>query len=201
LCHYQTRRSGRLIVDFPTVVPSEHRSKLVRKYANRAVETFGMQPARISHDGGGLLPAVEELIELAQSEALVLSTGHATRMEVDQLIDLCAKRGRVRLLLNQPANPITGMTASQLKALGKHDWLYVEQTALTVALGYQTEADLFDVLQNVHNVVYSSDFGQQSQPGVDEWWASSKTWFQRAQLSPGRIADISLANPLRLLAP
>jgi hypothetical protein len=201
LCHYRSQGAARIIVDFPTVVTSEHRSKLARRYANPAVEKFGMRPASIRAPDGRLSNAVEALVELAQSEPIVLSTGHASRREVELLIELCARKGGVRLLLNQPANPITGMTAAELEALGAHDWLYVEQTALTVTLGYQTEEDFFRVLSRVENVVYSSDFGQPTQPGVEQWWTMTKAWFTRAGLTPARIADVSLRTPLQLLSP
>lgn len=200
LCHYQPR-GMRLLVDFPTVVATQHRSKLARGWANAFVERYACGPASVLASDGGLLPALDEVLELAQSEPVVLSTGHASRRELELLVEACVKRGGIKLLLNQPANPITGMTAAALQALGRHDWLYIEQTALTVALGYQSRDDFFEVLSNVHNVVYSSDFGQLTQPDVEAWWAQSKAWFDCAQLSPARIADISLRTPLRLLAP
>jgi hypothetical protein len=201
LCHYRPEQAGRVIVDFPTVVTSEHRSKLARRYASGAVEKFGMRPASVCDSGGRLSKAVEGLVELAQSEPVVLSTGHASRRELELLLEICARKGGVRLLLNQPANPITGMTAAELEALSVHDWLYVEQTALTVTLGYQTEEDFFQVLRRVNNVVYSSDFGQPTQPGIEEWWTLTKAWFTRAGLTPERIAEVSLRTPLRLLSP
>lgn len=199
LCHRRVDEM-RLLVDLPTVVATPHRSKLARGWANVFAERYAREPGSVLASDGSLAPGMDEVLELAQSEPIVLSTGHASRHELERLVDACAKRGGIRLVLNQPANPITGMTAPELEALGRYDWLFVEQTALTVALGYQPLEDFFDVLSNVHNVVYSSDFGQLSQPDIEAWWAQSNDWFKRAKLTRDRVDDVCLRSPLRLLA-
>ena len=104
-------------------------------------------------------------------------------------------------MLNQPANPITGFSAAELLALGEHDWLYVEQCSLTLYLGYQTPQDMYDVLTQVNNVVYSSDLGQPAQPDIGEWLEDSRRWFQAAGLSAERIDAVTRLNPLRMLDP
>ena len=105
------------------------------------------------------------------------------------------------MMLNQPANPITGMDANALKQLGKYDWLYVEQTALTVLLGYQDLDDFYDVLNNVNNSIYSSDLGQNSQMLPDAWQSQSIEWFNEAGLSPQDIKKLTLIKPLSMIAP
>ncbi|MCC8422771.1 MULTISPECIES: hypothetical protein [Photorhabdus] len=117
------------------------------------------------------------------------------------IIDAITAAGGCKFMLNQPASPMTGLKAKDLKALGKHDWLYVEQTALTVYLGYQTTEDFFEVLSEVNNVVYSSDLGQPVQPDVEQWLNDSERWFKTAGLGEEHIRDICLLNPLRMLAP
>jgi len=95
----------------------------------------------------------------------------------DRLIDAAKSQGLPRLMLNQPANPMTGLDAADLKALAGESWLFIEQTALTYLLGYQSWDDFAAVLKEVPNVVYSSDLGQTTQIDLDEWRsASRRSW-------------------------
>jgi regulator of RNase E activity RraA len=202
LCHYRNSpHCGRLVVDLPTVVATDHRSKLTRPYSNKASETFSQQVCVISGENGNLLPEIDVLLDFCKEQQVVLTTGHATRQQIEDLVDICARKGGVRLLLNQPANPISGMDSIALQALGAHDWLFIEQTTLTYLLGYQTDEDFLDVLENVPNLVYSSDLGQDTQILPDEWWKKSQEWFREAGLKEDRVHNITLLNPLRMLAP
>ncbi len=202
LCHYQgNAQCGRLVVDLPTVVTSTHRSKLARTYANAAVERFAQVPCQLGGDGSPFHAGLDALLDFCRDQSVVLTTGHATRAQVEALVDRCVSKGGVRLLLNQPANPMTKMDAPALKALGRHDWLYVEQTALTLLLGYQSEDDFSEVLRDVNNVVYSSDLGQPAQPTPQQWLYQSQQWFRNADLPPARVRDITLSTPLRMLDP
>lgn len=202
LSYYNNNHNcGRLIVDLPTVVTAQHHSKLQRTYSNEAVERFAQNPCDIIDENHNLLPKIERLLDFCKSENVVLTSGHATRKQVEQLVKLSLKKGGVRLLLNQPANPMTKMDAAALKNLGNHDWLYVEQTALTLLLGYQTKEDFDEVLGSVQNVVYSSDLGQLNQMLPDEWRTESKAWFESAGLASARVQEITLLNPLKMLAP
>jgi hypothetical protein len=202
LCYYKGHQHcGRLVVDLPTVVATQHRSKLQRAYANDAVERFAQEPCHLGGEQQTLFAGVEDLLDFCKDESVVLTTGHATRAQVEALVNLCVKKGGVRLLLNQPANPMTKMDAAALKSLGRHDWLYVEQTALTLLLGYQTLEDFEEVLTSVSNVVYSSDLGQIDQLLPEEWRRQSQAWFESGRLSPARVQAITLSHPLRMLSP
>lgn len=201
LCFRNGPNQGRLIVHLPTVTVHRHRSVLSRQFSNEWVARHGQAPVAIRDEGGRLTVAVHELLAFAQDEDVVISTGHANKTEVLLLVEAADRRGGITLMLNQPANPITGMTAADLMALGPHEWLFVEQTALTVLLGYQDMDDFGEVLRSVPNVVYSSDLGQTSQMTPAAWWEQSQAWFRRFGLSEDRIRDVTLANPLRMLSP
>jgi hypothetical protein len=202
LCYYNgNAHCGRLVVDLPTVVASQHLSKLQRAYANDAVKRFAQEPCFLGDDQQVLFPCIEEVLDFCNHESVVLTTGHATRAQLEALVNLCVKKGGVRLLLNQPANPMTKIDVTTLKSLGQYDWLYVEQTALTLLLGYQTQQDFDEVLANVHNVVYSSDLGQLDQLSPQQWLNQSQTWFDSAKPSAVRVQAITLLNPLQMLTP
>lgn len=140
-------------------------------------------------------------LHFARHHDIVLSSGHTTKDQTLRLIEAVERVGGCRLMLNQPANPITGFSATELRAPGEYDWLYVEQCALTLYLGYQTPQDMYDVLTQVNNVVYSSDLGQPGQPDIGEWLEDSRRWFLAAGLSAERIDTVTRLNPLRMLDP
>ncbi|EGH18815.1 hypothetical protein Pgy4_38231, partial [Pseudomonas savastanoi pv. glycinea str. race 4] len=47
-----------------------------------------------------------------------ISTGHADADEVRMLIEEALRIGVPRLMLNQPANPLTGLKAAELAVIG-----------------------------------------------------------------------------------
>ena len=200
LCQYVFKYSGRLLVHLPTVVRSKHKSRLSRQESNQFVTKFGNITLNISENGVDLRPEVLELLQMASYEPLVISSGHANFDEVHMLIEAADKIGNIKIMLNQPASPITGMTANDLKKLGNNDWLFIEQTALTVLLGYQAQTDFFKVIKDCHNVVFSSDLGQISQMDIEEWRSVSKSWFKQAGLSMEQTKEINLHNPLLMLS-
>ncbi|WP_340610499.1 MULTISPECIES: DUF6282 family protein [Xenorhabdus] len=201
LSQYQFYEAPRLLVHLPTIVPTGHKSVMKRAWSNATAQTFAQQYLSIVDNNGRVRKELHELIDFAQQHNVVLSSGHASGYEIMQLIDVIIAKGGCKFMLNQPASPMTGLKFKDIKELGVYEWLYVEQTALTVYLGYQTIDDFFEVLSEVNNVVYSSDLGQPSQPDIEQWLSDSQCWFKTAGLSESRIRDISLLNPLRMLTP
>jgi len=201
LCKVQSRHSGRLLVHLPTVTGASHKSRLTRTHSSPICADKGSAPSRITDAQGALVPEVLELLALARDYPVVISSGHASRTEVMRLLEAADRLNVPRLMLNQPANPMTGLKASDLAAIAGAGWLYIEQTALTYMLGYQDWDDFYAVLSTLPNVVYSSDLGQRSQPDIDEWCTQSLDWFDRMQLDEKRRAEVSLTTPLAMLAP
>lgn len=105
-----------------------------------------------------------------------------------------------RLLLNQPANPITGLKAYDLEKLSENKFLYFEQTYLTYTIGYQTKSDVFYVLEKIPNTIYSSDLGQTTQIDIMQWISLSEEIFIKAKVSLQRKKEITIKNPLKLLS-
>jgi Family of unknown function (DUF6282) len=190
----------RLLVHLPTVTGRAHRSRLVRDLAHPLLADGGMPPLTVSDESGRLRPEVVELLRMARDLPIVVSTGHASGPEVRRLVDEAVRLGVPRLMLNQPANPLTGLAFADLLELAEAEPVYTEQTALTYLLGYQDWDDFAAVLARLPRVVYSSDLGQPSQPDVTDWLERSARWFREAGLSEARIREITLDNPLRLLA-
>ena len=189
----------RLIVHLPTVTGRKHRSSLVRKLSHPLLDARPILARTVTNEAGALLPAVLDVLRMARDHRVVISTGHASRDEVLRLVDAAVRLEVPRLMLNQPANPLTGLQADDLIELGQAPMVYVEQTALTYLLGYQGEEDFRRVLADVPRVVYSSDLGQTSQPDINEWHRLSAAWFDAFGLGAQRINQITHAYPLAML--
>jgi Family of unknown function (DUF6282) len=204
LCYHGSDHDkvGRMLVHLPTHVPHAHKSVLRREHRNAHVSKWATRPMAICDDTGRLSRDLLALFDFAQDHPIVISTGHSSRRETEMLIELAAACPKpVRLMLNQPANPMTGMDAQALLDLDAYEWLFVEQTSLTVLLGYQSIDDFYRVLNEVPNLIYSSDLGQTSQMVPSEWIAWSNQHFEQAGTSHARRQEICLLNPLRMLAP
>lgn len=189
----------RLVVHCPTVTGRKHVSRLHREHSHRILNERGITACTVTDDAGQLKDSVIEILRMARDYPLVISTGHASRDEVYRLVDAAVRYDTPRLMLNQPANPLTGLRAQELRDITSAPMVYVEQTALTYLLGYQDRDDFRAVLAEVPRVVYSSDLGQTSQPDISEWLTMSSNWFEEFGLPPKRINDITRANPLALL--
>lgn len=201
LSEYQFPYQPRLLVHLPTIILTEHKTRLQRSFATDYAREFYQHPISIVEENGRLRQEIKEIIAFAEDHPIVLSSGHATKDATLRLIDAVSKTSGVNLMLNQPANPMTGFSAAELKALGKQKWLYIEQCALTYYLNYQTKEDMFSVLNEVHQVIYSSDLGQPDQPTITDWFIESEKWFKEANLTLEKITEITLKNPLRMLSP
>ena len=189
----------RLLVHLPTVTGRTHRSRLARTPGHRLLARDGLRPLTVTGDDGRLRPEVRELLRMARDLPIVVSTGHASGPEVRLLVEEAVRLDVPRLMLNQPANPLTRLSCADLLDLASAEQVYTEQTALTHLLGYQDWDDVAAVLARVPRVVYSSDLGQTSQMDVPEWWELSQRWFRSARLTPERVADITRTAPLRML--
>lgn len=187
----------RLLVHLPTVTGRSHRSRLARTPSHPLLKD-GQRPLTVSDGRGELRPEVRELLRAARDLPVVVSTGHADGHEVRLLVEE-AVRLDLRLMLNQPANPMTGLTCKDLVEVAAAEQVWTEQTALTYLLEYQDWEDFAEVLSALPRTVYSSDLGQPSQLDIAPWLTASEEWFGRAGLTPGRIDEITRAAPLEML--
>ena len=188
-----------LLVHLPTITNTNHKSHLKRDFSNEIAAQYAEEAEPIVINKK-LRKEVSDILKMSNDFPIVISTGHATKAEIMLIIEECYKLNIKKLMLNQPANPITGLKFEDLKYLcDAHKFLWVEQTALTYLLKYQTWDDFESVLQYLPRVLYSSDLGQTSQPDIYQWRALTDKWFEEAGLSKVRIKEISLDNPLQLI--
>ncbi|MEV6028694.1 DUF6282 family protein [Streptomyces sp. NPDC052036] len=188
----------RLIVHLPTVTGRSHRSRLARTPSHPLLAD-GQRPLTVTGSDGVLRRDVRELLRAARDLPVVISTGHADGQEVRLLVDEAVRLDLPRLMLNQPANPMTGLTCRDLTEVAAAEQVWTEQTALTRLLEYQDRSDFADVLSLLPRVVYSSDLGQTSQMDIEPWLEWSRRRFQESGLTPERITEITHTGPLQML--
>lgn len=199
LLEYKPCIEGRMLVHLPTITGRKHLSKLNRKVNQVQFLSMSQKPLTVFNEKNQLKSAVCELLRIAANEPIVFSTGHASKEETYALIDEVGKHKHAKLLLNQPANPLTGLKADELLNISSEENVFIEQTALTYLLGYQNESDFKSVLSTVSNVIYSSDLGQTSQMDVEDFLKQSKAYFKLFQLTKEREELIWKNNPIKML--
>lgn len=190
----------RLIVHLPTVTGRTHTSRLSRTPAHPLLARDGLRPLTVTDGDGALKAEAREILRMARDLPIVISTGHADGREVALLVEEAVRLDVPRLMLNQPANPMTGLSCADLLDIASAEQVYAEQTALTYLLGYQDWDDFAAVLAKVPRALYSSDLGQTSQMDIGEWTTHSRDWFEKAGLDEGRITEVVRDAPLRMLS-
>ncbi|MDG9884284.1 DUF6282 family protein [Pseudomonas sp. GD04058] len=189
---------ARLIVHLPTVTGRAHQSRLKRNSAHWILDEHPIKPLTVSHEGR-LNAQTLDVLRMARDYPIVISSGHADAHEVRLLIEAAQQLEVPRLMLNQPANPLTGLDAEALLELARAPMVYTEQTALTYLLGYQGWDDFARVLREVPRALYSSDLGQTSQPDIEQWQVDSLLWFERMGLDRKRALQVGRGHAREML--
>lgn len=190
---------GKLLVLFPTITGRKHRSKLKRNLSEEKLLKTAFTPKTVS-ENGKLLQKTKDVLGFAKNNQIVLATGHASKEEVYLLAEEAYKIGLDKLLITQASNPMTGILGEEMLQLSKSfDFLWFEQTSLTILLQYESFENFEFVAKNIEKLIYSSDLGQDSQIGIKEWLELSKSWFAKMNLSDERIKNITYINPLTFI--
>lgn len=200
LSEYQPLIASRMIVHFPTITGRKIHSKLTRRLMHPRLRDYSLVGETLFNDNLQLRQEVIDILKMANDYPIVLSTGHASAAEVYCLIDACIRHNVKSLMLNQPANPLTGLSGQALKEIAINDFVWIEQTLLTYLLGHQDKEDLKTVLTNLPRVIYSSDLGQTSQMPIPDWINYSDALFSELALTPARKDELWRSNPLSLLS-
>jgi len=200
LSEYQPVYPSKMIVHFPTLTGRKYISKLKRKFSNQRLSHELCKSENIFNANRKFKNKVYDVLKLSKDYPVIISSGHASKDEIYFLLDICEKLNITNLLLNQPANPLTGLTADELLEITiKYPFVWVEQTALTYLLAYQSKHDFYNSLKKLPKLIYSSDLGQPSQIDISQWVKISHNWFSDFCISNQRKEEICLTNPSLLL--
>lgn len=200
LAEYQPLIPAKMIVHFPTITGRKFQSKLPRQLVHPALSEQCFVGETVFDERKRLRREAIDVLKMTQDYPLVLSTGHASKDETYTLLDACVRHRVPALLLNQPAHPLTALSAEELQEISKHDFVWIEQTALTYLLGHQDRDDLAKVLRQLPRVIYSSDLGQTSQMDIADWLHYSANLFAELRVSSQRKEALCRTNALALLS-
>jgi hypothetical protein len=200
LLEYIPLLDARMIVHLPTITGRTHQSKLERQLSSPGYTQLSQKPLTVFNEQGQLKQEVRELIRMSSNDPIVLSTGHASKEETYALIEESGKYNQCKLMLNQPANPLTGLDAEALLEIAKESHVFIEQTALTYLLGYQTKEDFQKVLKVIPQVIYSSDLGQTSQMDIENYIDESREYFKTFAITNKRKEELWKFNPIKMLS-
>ncbi|MCL5272259.1 MAG: DUF6282 family protein [Gammaproteobacteria bacterium] len=199
LTEYQPLIAARMIVHLPTITGRSIKSKLSRVLVHPVLKEHTLTSETIFDNKNKLRKQVIDILKMANDYPIVLSTGHASKEELYQLVNACIQFNVPTLLLNQPANPLTGLKAHDLMELVKNEFIWVEQTALTYLLGHQSKEDFTHVMTLIPRVIYSSDLGQTDQMDITSWIDFTEEFFKEAKISEQRRNDLVRDNAIKLL--
>lgn len=199
LAEYRPQINVRLVVDFPTVTGRQHHARVQRQNISANWAAHAEQAETIFSASNRVKRSVMDIFRCAVDYPIALSTGHASGAEVDALLALAQRFAVPALLVNQPANPLTGWDFAALFARKDQSGIWFEQTALTHLLAYQSTEDMVACLAEIPQLIYSSDLGQPSQMDVSAWRDYSETLFQQHQISEQQRMTVCKHNPLSFL--
>lgn len=200
LLEYIPLIEARIIVHLPTITGRAHQSKLKRQLNGQSYSQWSQKPLTVFNTQGQLKQEVREIIRMSGNDPIVISTGHASKEETYALIEECGKYKHCKLMLNQPANPLTGLDAGALLEIAKESHVFIEQTLLTHLLGYQTKEDFEAVLTSVPQAIYSSDLGQTSQMDIEQYIDESRRYFKTFGITKSREEELWKLNPIKMLS-
>lgn len=200
LTEYKPLIAARMIVHFPTITGRKIKSKLSRTLTHPYLSKYSQMRETLFNKNYQLRQEVIDILKIANDYPIVLSTGHSSREELYQLVDACIQYNVNALLLNQPANPLTGLNATELNEVLNNPFVWAEQTALTYLLAHQNKEDFAQVLTSLPRVLYSSDLGQIDQMDIPEWFDFSKNFFTELGLSEQRKNQLLRENAIKLLS-
>jgi hypothetical protein len=199
IAQYDPIIPSKIIVDLPTITGRSHRSKLARSIKYPNLSSYTLKSETIFSSDNKLKKEVIDLLKLSCDYPIIISSGHASKEEVFELIEAGLKYNISSLLLNQPSNPLTGLKVDDLRLLSTVPFLWIEQTALTYLLDYQDTSDFENLLLDIPNLIYSSDLGQTTQMPVNAWFEKTTDWFNELKISSLRRNQICLENPSKML--
>lgn len=137
---------------------------------------------------------LREVLRVVRDHDLIVATGHSSREETLQLIDMAESLGVPRLVITHALHPMSGFSLADIAEVADHPAVWVEITALAVLLGRHPKALIGQAASVNPRVLLSSDLGQPEQPCLPSGWALVADWLDSATFNA-----LAAVNPSRLL--
>lgn len=163
----------------------------------------GVDAARllsVLNDAGRLLPAAQDILDIAAEYHLITGTGHLSPREGLVLVSE-GKRHGVQIVLTHADNPANQYSLEQMKAAVKlgaiiefcYFTVYYQRTSI------ETIADYIQQLGSGH-IILTTDFGQPASPYSDEGLASFAAQLMLCGITSAQIDQMIRLNPEQLIS-
>lgn len=157
----------------------------------------------ILDDGGNLLPAVDEILQILAGSGCILGTGHLSQEETFALIHRASAQGRVNVLVTHPEWTPTFYSVEQQKALAAHENVMFERCFVSTThrcgfVPFETiERAIIDT--GVERTILSTDLGQPDTPPPVEGLRQYAERLRSTGFSVDDVRQMMQTNPARLL--
>ena len=159
----------------------------------------GRAGVRVVDDGGRLVPAAAEVLDLVQEHRMVLASGHLAPGEVMTLFAAARERRIEGMIATHPAAVATVEEMREIAALGA----YVEFTFLSCmpSSAGSTPGEMAGQIGalGVEHCVVTSDFGQAVNPPPAEGMRMAIASLIQAGMDPDEVSILVARNPARLM--
>ena len=158
-------------------------------------------PVDVFDSDGRPLPALLECFAAVVEHHLILTTGHLSRSEINQVVPLAFAHGVKRVVITHPEFPSQNLSPSDQKALAEQG-AYVEHCFTTPYTGKCTWEAVFEGIAGagVEQTIISTDLGQVANPPVAEGLAVFAQMLLDHGWDEGDVKAMVVGNPSKLIA-
>jgi hypothetical protein len=162
-------------------------------------EGLHIEPIRVLHDDGGLLPETQEVIDAVARHGMVLATGHLSRDEIFAVVDAAVTAGIETIVVTHPEFPAQDVGVDDQRELASKGAL-LERCFTTPHTGKVTWERVFDAIRatGVENSVLSTDLGQVFNPPVEDGLPLMADRLLEAGFDEEEIHTMAVTNTRRL---
>jgi len=199
-------RMGAKTIWLPTLSAANHIQRTRSKVTgNLGVMSSGFKPlpAPVLDEAGTVRPALQEILALIADADILLATGHLSVAEIGVVVDAALAAGVRKIVVNHPDLWLIDMDVAEQRRLAARG-VMLELCVRSLTAPGHGAASARDLARQIRavgpaHVVMATDLGQRECPPP----ADGLCWYIAQMLecgiSPAEIAQMTKANPARLL--
>ena len=158
-------------------------------------------PVDVFDSDGNPLPALLECFAAVVEHHMILTTGHLSRAEINQVVPLAFAHGVKRVVITHPEFPSQNLGPSDQKALAEQG-AYIEHCFTTPYTGKCTWEAVFEGIAavGVEKTIITTDLGQVANPPVAEGLAAFAQMLLDNGWDEADVKAMAVGNPSKLIA-
>jgi hypothetical protein len=165
-----------------------------------AMQRQGLGPGiRLTDESGALAAEVNDILDIASKEDIVLASGHISPSEAIALFTEARSRGVRRMVVTHPTEVASPDELKTMVSLGAYpEFTFLSATPSSAKTTPKKMADAIKVL-GVEHCVVTTDFGQWMNPSPAEGMRMAIAELLHAGLTPDDVSTLVKGNPSQLL--